>query len=105
MIKKAHQDSVYIPSQDVVAREIEGVVIIVPIVSGIADIEDELFSLNETGKAIWNKLDGRATLGEIIASLALEFNAPSAEIREDVMGLMSELLKRRIVIEVKNDPS
>jgi len=99
MIKKVNLDLVYIPSQDVVAREIEGVVIIVPIVSGIADIEDELFTLNETGKAIWQQLDGKKKLGEIIKSMAKKFSATPGEIREDVLGLTSELLRRRIIVK------
>ena len=37
------------PSEDVVAREIEGEFIIVPLAAGIGDMEDELYSLNESG--------------------------------------------------------
>ncbi len=105
MIKKADLDSVYIPSQDVVAREIEGIIIIVPIVSGIADIEDELLTLNETGKAIWQKLDGRKKLGEIVEALSVEFEALPVEIAEDVLGLASELLRRRMIVEIVQDQS
>jgi len=63
-------DAVYVPSDDVVAREIEGELIIIPLVAGIGDMEDELYTLNDTGKAIWNLLDGQATLDEIISALA-----------------------------------
>ena len=45
-------DKIYIPSEDVVARLIEGELIIVPLVAGIGDMDDELFTLNETGRAI-----------------------------------------------------
>ena len=55
-------EAVYIPSDDVVAREIEGELIIVPLVAGIGDMEDELFTLNETGKAVWKRLDGKENL-------------------------------------------
>ena len=53
MDSKNPLDIIYVPSEDVVAREIEGEMIIVPIASGIGDMEDELYTLNETGKAIW----------------------------------------------------
>jgi hypothetical protein len=43
---------IYEPSEDIVARVIEGELIIVPLVAGIGDLEDELFTLNETGRAI-----------------------------------------------------
>lgn len=45
-------DSIYFLSQDVVARDIEGELIIVPLTSGIGDSEDEIFTLNDTGRAI-----------------------------------------------------
>ena len=55
-------ENVYKPSGDVVAREIEGEIVIAPLVSGIGDMEDELFTLNDTGKAIWDKRNGRRRL-------------------------------------------
>ena len=92
-------DGVYAPSDDVVAREIAGELIIVPLVAGIGDMEDELYTLNETGKAIWDRLDGRATLSGIIADLALEFDAPPGEIEHDVLGMVEELVRRRMLVE------
>jgi hypothetical protein len=89
----------YAPSEDIVAREIEGEMIIVPISAGIGDAEDELYSLNETGRAIWKRLDGRRTVEEICTDLRSEFAAPAADIEMDVKGLLAELLKRRMVIE------
>jgi hypothetical protein len=80
MTEKIELTGVFAPSQDIVAREIEGEVIIVPIASGIGDMEDELYTLNETGRAVWKKLDGKADLKTVIASLASEFEAPAEEI-------------------------
>ena len=100
---KVSLDAVYAPSEDAVAREVQGEFIIIPITSGIGGLEDEIFSLNETGKAIWDKLDGKRSLDDIIKELSLEFEALSDEIEKDVMGLAEELLKRRILVEVKRD--
>ena len=97
---KVHSGAVYVPSEDVVAREIEGELIIVPLVSGIADMEDELFTLNETGKAIWRRLDGKRNLKNLVEELSAEFDASAAEIKRDVMGLVQELLKRKMLVEV-----
>ena len=52
METKVELDQAYLPSEEVVARVIEGELIIVPLTSGIGDMEDELFSLNETGRAV-----------------------------------------------------
>jgi hypothetical protein len=99
MTTKIELDAIYSPSEDIVAREIEGEMIIVPLYSGIGDSEDELFTLNETGRAIWNLLDGKQTIKQIITSLNAEYNAPEKEIENDALGLLTELLKRRIVVE------
>ena len=93
-------DAVYAPSDDIVAREIEGELIIVPLVAGIGDLEDELFTLNDTGKAIWRHLDGNTTLGVIIEALAQEYEAPPGAIESDVLGLVGELVRRRMLVEV-----
>jgi len=85
-------------SGDVVAREIEGEILIVPLVAGIGDAEDELYTLNETGHAIWQKLDGQRTLKEVAASLIAEFNAPLAEVEKDVLGFAGELTRRGILV-------
>ena len=91
----------YAPSEDVVAREVQGEFVIIPITSGIGDLEDEIFSLNETGRAIWNKLDGKKMLKDVVNDLSEEFEAPIEEIQKDVLGLADELLKRRMLVEVK----
>ena len=91
-------DMICTPSEDVVAREIEGELIIVPLAAGIGDAEDELYTLNETGKAIWDKLDGTRYLRQIASELAKEFAAPIANIERDVAGLVGELVRRKMVV-------
>lgn len=92
-------DKIYHPSDVIVAREIVGELIIVPLVSGIADMEDELFTLNETGKAIWDRLDGKTLLREIVQNLAEEYDADLGVIEKDVLGLVAELVERRMLVE------
>lgn len=90
-------DSICVPSDDVVSREIEGELIIVPIASGVGDLEDELYTLNETGREIWRRLDGKKTLAEVATEIADEFDAPVEKIRDDVLGFAGELARRKIV--------
>ena len=91
-------DAICTPSEDVVAREIEGELIIVPLVAGIGDTDDELYTMNETGKAIWSRLDGKRSLRAVMEELAAEFDAPPGEIEKDVLGLMTELMRRKMVV-------
>jgi len=90
-------ETILVPSEDVVAREIEGELLLVPIAAGIGDMEDELYTLNETAQAIWQRLDGQSTLGEIAADLAEEYNATLEEVEQDVLGLVAELARRRML--------
>jgi hypothetical protein len=92
-------DSAYLLSDDIVARDIEGELIIVPIVSGIGDMEDDIFTLNEAGRAIWSQLDGKKSLREVAKALKTEFEAQPGEIERDIAGLVGELVKRKMVIQ------
>lgn len=92
-------DKIYAPSEDVVSRDIEGELIIVPLTAGIGDTEDALFTLNEVGRAIWDRLDGTRTLRQVAVELADTYDAPPAQIEADVAGLTEELAKRKMVIE------
>lgn len=100
MEKKVKLDAVYAPSKDVVARDVQGEFIIIPVTSGVGDLEDEIFSLNEEGQAIWERLDGKKTLREVAGDLEGDFEAADKQIEKDCAGLVGELLKRRMVVEV-----
>jgi len=91
-------DAICVPSDDVVSREIEGELILVPIASGIGDLEDELYTLNETGRAIWQHLDGKRTLAEVAYDIEEEFDAPVETITRDVLGFAGELVQRKILV-------
>jgi hypothetical protein len=90
---------VYGPSDDVVVREIEGEIVIVPLTSGIGDLEDELFTLNETGRDIWTRIDGSRPLAAVVRELAAAYDAPEGLIQSDVVGLLQELYDRRMIVE------
>jgi hypothetical protein len=91
-------DAICTPSEDVVARMIEDELVIVPLVAGIGDMDDELYTMNETGKAIWSRLDGEKSLRTLAAELATEFVAPPGKIEKDLLGLMTELVRRKMVV-------
>jgi len=95
------KSTVYAPSDDVVAREIEGELIIVPLAAGIGNMEGELYTVNKTARAIWDRLDGKRNLDEVITALAQDYDAPRDDIERDVLGLVKELVRRRMLVEIK----
>jgi hypothetical protein len=98
---KIRKEAVYVPSEDVVAREIEGELIIVPLAAGVGDMEGELYNLNDAGKAIWKCLDGLRNLDGVIETLIRDYEAAPGEIERDVVGLLEELIRRRMIVEVE----
>jgi len=92
-------NNIYKPSEDVVAREVAGEFIIIPVASGVGDAEDEIFSLNEPGKSIWDKLSADKSLRDVALELSKEFEAPLEQIEKDCAGLIQELLKRKMVVD------
>lgn len=96
-------EDVYIPSDEVVARNIEGELIIVPIQKGVVDFEDALYSLNETGKRVWSMFLAGIRVREICGSLIEEYDAPFETIRNDVFDLIGTLYEMGIIKKVKQD--
>ncbi|HQO37838.1 MAG TPA: PqqD family protein [Candidatus Omnitrophota bacterium] len=90
---------VYKQSRDVVARDVQGEFIIVPVASGIAEEEDEIYSLNETGRAVWEKLNGKKSLKQVIKDLAAEYSGSQDEIKKDVLGIVQELVERKMLVK------
>ncbi len=108
MEAKVTLDTTYIPSEDVVFRDIEGELIIVPLTWGVGGAEgegDAIFTLNETGRVIWDRLDGQRSLKDVVAELAAGFEAAEGEIEADVLGLVGELVKRKMLVEVAPAPA
>jgi hypothetical protein len=101
MDKQVTMEAVCRPSEGVVARDIQGELIIVPIKSGIGSLEDDIFSLNETGRAIWDRLDGKKTLKEIKDELAKDYEASPSEIEKDILGIAEELLQKGILDQIR----
>jgi hypothetical protein len=91
-------NKIYVPSEEIVAREIVGEIVIVPLAAGIGDMDDELYTLNETGQVVWKLLDGTRTLQEVAEEVSREFEGE--EIAGDVRGFVAELVRRRILVEL-----
>ena len=91
-------DSVLTPSDDVVSREIDGELVIVPLDAGVGDADD-LFTLNETGAAVWNLLDGERPLGDVVAKVARRFDVGPSDLGGDVLDFAADLVERGFAVE------
>lgn len=91
-------ETCYVPSNDVVFREIDGQIVLVPLTGNIGDLSDDIFTMNATGKAVWDACDGETPLSTIIERFCTVYDAPRATIERDVAGLVEELCARDILM-------
>ena len=85
------------PSEEVIAREIGGEMLLVPLVAGMVEGDDALYTLSPTAHDIWKQLDGKKTLQEIIDVLSQKYSASLEEIKEDVLGFATEMVDHSII--------
>lgn len=57
----------------------------------------ELLSLEGTGRAVWELIDGQRSLAGIAETLEREYDAPRERLEQDVAGLMRELEAAKLV--------
>jgi len=63
--------------------------------------EGELIRLNPVGTAIWNAIDGRRTVGEIIAQIRETFEVSERQAARDVRRFIQHLLRCELVEEAQ----
>jgi pyrroloquinoline quinone biosynthesis protein D len=56
------------------------------------------YSLDEVGAMIWELCDGQRAVGEIVAMLCAEFDAPEATVRADVLEFIDDLRRERLLV-------
>ena len=64
----------------------------------IVDLDGgELLSLEGTGRAVWELIDGQRAQAEIVAALEREYDAPAGQIPGDVDALIEDMVRARLV--------
>ena len=62
-------------------------------------MEDGLFTPNDAGEAIWDRLDGQRRLAGVVAALTSELaEAEDGAMERDVLGLVTVLVERRMLV-------
>ncbi len=90
------RDSILVKSENVVFRKIENEYILVPIVASAADVES-IFNLNETGAAVWERIDGVKKLSEIIEAIKSEYESDGSQVDDDVMAFANEMIEAKLI--------
>ena len=84
------------PAGEIVRREIAGETILVPVRGRTADMR-RIFSLNPTAAFIWQRLDGKRNVSELLAELLDAFDAPPEDARADIEAFLTRALEEGLL--------
>jgi hypothetical protein len=80
----------FVKDKNIVTRSIAGETILVPVVNGVAEI-DYIYTLNETGTRIWQFMDGRTPVNQIVEAIGKEYEVTIEEATKDVLTFVALL--------------
>jgi len=86
----------FIRNHEVVARQIQGEVVIVPIRRGVGDL-NSLYTLNPVGAVLWEFMNEGHTLGEMVQRICDEFEVTAAQAQRDIESFLDSLLEEKLV--------
>lgn len=83
-------EKVYVKNPDLVFRKVAGEYILVPIRRKIGDLES-IYTLNELSSKIWELINGKRTVKDIISIIIKEFDVAIEEAAKDILQLLSQM--------------
>lgn len=83
-------------SSSIVTRKTGNEYVLVPITNNIADM-NSVYTLNETGAFIWEQIDGKRNLEEIITALTAEYDIDRNSAESDVFSFIDNMSKYLII--------
>lgn len=89
-------ESILTRSPSIVSRKTDDEYVLVPVTDNIADM-DSVFTLNETGSFIWEKIDGTRTLGDILRELVAEYDIDPETAERDIVSFVNDMGKYLII--------
>jgi len=78
--------------EGVLAQEAQGQTVLLRLDDG------GYYALDEVGASIWELCDGQRAVGDIVAALCAEFDAPEETVTADVLEFVGELRRERLLV-------
>lgn len=89
-------DSIVTQSPSIVTRKTGNEYVLVPVTNNIADM-NSVYTLNETGAFLWELLDGKRKVKDLVDSLISEYETDRNTATEDVYSFLEEMKKYLII--------
>ena len=83
-------------SPSVVTRKTGNEYVLVPVTNNIADMHS-VYTLNETGTFIWEHINGKNSVEEIINALTLEYESDYDTAKDDAFTFVEDMSRYLIV--------
>jgi hypothetical protein len=83
-------------STSVVTRKTGNEYILVPVTDNIADM-NSVYTLNDTGAFIWELIDGKRTVEELIIAMTKEYDIDNETASTDVLDFIDNMSKYLII--------
>jgi len=80
----------FVKKEDCVSREIAGETLLVPVRSHVGDV-NAIYTLNELGTMIWQFIDGRNNVGQIVESISRAYDVTPGEAVKDTADFLASL--------------
>jgi methyltransferase-like protein len=88
--------SVLYHSPNIVTRKTGNEYVLIPVANNIADM-DSVYTLNETGAFIWELIDGKRNIEEIICTLTEEYDIDHETASKDVFSVINNMSNYLII--------
>ena len=86
----------YMRNQGVVSRKIEGELIVVPIRSGVGDL-NSLYTLNPVGSVLWEFMAEGRTIAEMVERICEEFEVTAIQAERDIEAFLDSLMEEKLI--------
>lgn len=75
-----------------VTREVDKELVLVPLTGDISQM-NELFTMNATGRIIWENLSEKCTMNSLISKITENFDVSDEKAEEDIELFLAKMLK------------
>lgn len=89
---RVDQQMAYAKNKSILSRKVGDEFILVPIGSDVADLES-IYRMNETAAFIWESIDGKRNVAQIIRDLVEIYDVDAEEAKDDVQRYLEQLKK------------
>jgi len=89
--------SVFRHNESLVTRDLAGEKVIIPVRGKVGDL-GSIYTLNSVGGDVWNLIDGKRTVAEIVSVLGEEYEVDAATVAADVRQLLDEMQEEKLIV-------